>query len=46
MSDQKANYINHQLNKSMSKTAYSFSKSERFPITDDIPLDYNSYVKI
>lgn len=34
MSDQKVNYINHQLNNSMSKTAYSFSRSGRFPVTD------------
>lgn len=31
MSEHKVEYMNHQLNKSMSKTAYSFSKSERFP---------------
>lgn len=26
-----SNYVNHILNRSPSKTAYSFSKTERFP---------------
>ena len=31
MKSDKSSYVNHPLNKSPSKTTYSFGKSERFP---------------
>lgn len=35
MDPQRTNYLRHQLNKSPSKAAYTFGKTERFPITHE-----------
>lgn len=36
----RTNYMNHTLNNSPSKTAYSFSRAERFPNLATYYLDY------
>lgn len=39
-----SDYVNHILNRSPSKAAYSFTKSSRFPEPKDAPLSQQAFL--